>query len=142
MMGYEPKVKKQTTATLIDINRVYLQVFMEFGFPAFMPVSVGVGDTNVRWCLPRKSIQLYHILLFESKLPLRRFLPHFPMYSDANNSAGIRSTQIPSLGIDAPDRHTVNRPSKRQNPPFSSHNYYYPTGFMQPLVHSPRLMMT
>ena len=42
--------KKQTTATLIDINRVYLQVFMGFGFPAFMPVSVGVGDTNVRWC--------------------------------------------------------------------------------------------
>ena len=37
MIGYEPKVKKQTTATLIDINRVYLQVFMGFGFLAFMP---------------------------------------------------------------------------------------------------------
>ena len=36
-MGYEPKVKKQTIATLIDINRVYLQVFMGFGFLAFMP---------------------------------------------------------------------------------------------------------
>lgn len=37
MMGYELKVKKQTTPRLIDINRVYLQVFMGFGFLAFMP---------------------------------------------------------------------------------------------------------
>ena len=29
--------KKQPPATLIDINRVYLQVFMGFGFLAFMP---------------------------------------------------------------------------------------------------------
>ena len=36
-MGYEPKVKKQTTPQLIDINRVYLQGFMGFGFLAFMP---------------------------------------------------------------------------------------------------------
>jgi hypothetical protein len=48
-MNRKPK-KKQLTAAPIDINRVYLQVFMGFGFPAFMPVSVGVGDTNVRWC--------------------------------------------------------------------------------------------
>ena len=43
MTDYEPKVKKQTTATLIDINRLILQVFIGFGFPAFMPVLVGCG---------------------------------------------------------------------------------------------------
>ena len=93
-MGYEPKVKKQMTATLIDINRVYLQVFMGFGFLAFMP-GQWVWETPL--CsgvdLSHESqTQLYHILLFESKPPLRRFLPHFLICSDANNSAGIRST--------------------------------------------------
>ena len=93
-MGYEPKVKEQTTATLIDINRVYLQVSMGFGFLAFIP-GQWVWETPL--CsgvdLSHESqTQLYHILLFESKLPFWRFLPHFLMYSDANNSAGIRST--------------------------------------------------
>ena len=40
------------------------------------------------------------------------------------------------------NRRPANQPSKRQNTPFPSHNYYDPTGFMQPPVHSPRLMMT
>ena len=143
-MGYESKVKKQTTPQPIDINRVYLQVFMGFGFLAFMP-GQWVWETPL--CsgadLSHESQpQLYHILLLESKLLLRRFLPHFLIYSDANNSAGIRSTSIPNFGIDTPDRRPANQPSKRQNTPFSSHNYYDPTGFMQPPVHSPRLMMT
>ena len=43
MTGDERKVKKQTTASLIDINRLNLQDFMGFGFPAFMPVLVGCG---------------------------------------------------------------------------------------------------
>ena len=64
-MGYEPKVKEQTTATLIDINRVYLQVFMGFSFPAFMP-GQWVWETPL--CsgvdLSHESQpQLYHILL-------------------------------------------------------------------------------
>ena len=81
MIGYESKVKKQTTETLIDINRMDLQVFMGFGFLAFMP-GQWVWETPL--CsgvdLSHESqMQLYHILLFESKLPLRRFLRHFLM---------------------------------------------------------------
>ena len=79
VMGYEPKIKKQTTPQLIDINRVYLQIFMGFGFLAFMP-GQWVWETPTcvgAETLPRKPIQLYHILLFELKLLLRRFLPHF-----------------------------------------------------------------
>ena len=134
-----------TATTVISKSiRVYLQVFMGFGFPAFMP-GQWVWETPL--CsgvdLSHESqTQLYQILLLESKLPFWRFLPHFLMYSDANNSAGIRSTSIPNFGIDISDRCPANQPSKRQNTPFSSHNYYDPTGFTQPPVHSPRLMMT
>ena len=40
-----------TATTVISKSiRVYLQVCMGFGFLAFMPGSVGVGDTNERWC--------------------------------------------------------------------------------------------
>ena len=42
--------KKQLTATPMDFNYLKLQSVMGFGFLAFMPVSVDVGDTNVRWC--------------------------------------------------------------------------------------------
>ena len=73
-MDYEPKVKKQTTATLIDIYRVYLQVFMGFGFLAFMPgqwvweapLCSGVDLSH------ESQPQLYHILLLELKLPFWR----------------------------------------------------------------------
>ena len=92
---YHAGESQQYLTGLIDINRVYLQVFMGFGFIAFMsgqwvwetPLGSGVDLSH------ESQIQLYHIiLLLESKLPFWRFLPHFPMYSDANNSASIRST--------------------------------------------------
>ena len=95
MIGYEPKVKKaDNSAMLIYINRVYLQVFMGFGFLAFMP-GQWVWETPL--CsgvdLSHESQpQLYHILLLESKLRLRRFLLHFLICSDAKNSTGFRST--------------------------------------------------
>ena len=86
--------KKQPPATPIYISCVYLQVCMGFGFLAFMP-GQWVWETPL--CsgvdLSHESQpKFYHILLLESKLPFWRFLPHFLMYSDANNSAGIRST--------------------------------------------------
>ena len=76
VMGYEPKVKKQTTATLIDINRVYLQVFMGFGFLAFMP-GQWVWETPLCSGADLSHESQANYTIFESKLPFRRFLPHF-----------------------------------------------------------------
>ena len=41
--------KKQPPATPIYISRVYLQVFMGFGFLAFMPGQWERSDTTVQW---------------------------------------------------------------------------------------------
>ena len=55
-------------------------------------------------------------------------------------ASGLPKSQ--TLGLIPPiDALQTNRVNVR-TPSFSSHNYYDPTGFMQPPVHSPRLMMT
>ena len=64
MIGYEPKVKKQTTATLIDINRVYLQVW-DSAFRLSCPVN-GCGRHHCAVALtsPTKTNHNYTIFCY------------------------------------------------------------------------------
>ena len=48
-MGYEPKVKEQTTATPIDKKTRVFVSFHRIQLSSFHARSMGVGDTTVQW---------------------------------------------------------------------------------------------
>ena len=67
VMGYEPKIKKQTTPQLIDINRVYLQVW-DSDFWLSCPVN-GCGRHHCAVALtsPTKANHNYTIFYYLNK---------------------------------------------------------------------------